>query len=130
MCACGVASGCSSGADTSACPTPTPAASPELGLLPRGLTLDTVGTVTRVVSTQGHVTVRAVTSKPIDEVTVALQDAVTAAGFRPAGMDNEGFEAEISFIDRKEHNVNFTLRQTDCKGEVSVFVLIEDRGSE
>ena len=41
--------------------------------------------------------VQAVTTKPLDEVTVLIQDAVTAAGYRPAGMDNEGFEAEVFF---------------------------------
>jgi hypothetical protein len=30
-------------------------------------------------------------------VTVLIHDAVTAAGYRPAGMDNEGFEAEVFF---------------------------------
>jgi hypothetical protein len=55
---------------------------------PGRTTLTEVGTVTGVAKTQGHLTVRAVTSKPIDEVTVLIQDAVTAGAVgRRAGAD-------------------------------------------
>jgi len=121
-----LASGCSSGSDASGCPTPTPAAASELELLPQGLSLDTVGTVTRVVSTQGHVNVRAVTSRPLDEVTVALQDAVTAAGFRPAGMDNEGFEAEVFFTAGDYAAGQALVRAADCDGQWDVDLVLVD----
>ena len=65
--------------------------------MPAGLSFDQIGTVTRVRKNQGYVMVHAVTTKPLDEVTVLIQDAVIAAGYRPAGMDNEGFEAEVFF---------------------------------
>ena len=65
--------------------------------MPAGLSFDRIGTVTRVRKDERHVMVQAVTTKPLDEVTVLIQDAVTAAGYRPAGMDNEGFEAEVFF---------------------------------
>jgi hypothetical protein len=61
--------------------------------MPAGLSFDQIGTVTRVRNAERHVMVQAVTTKPLDEVAVLIQDAVTAAGYRPAGMDNEGFEA-------------------------------------
>lgn len=90
-------SGCSGDAAKGACPTPTTAPPAETALLPAGLSFSSFATVTHVQKTQGHLTVRAVTAKPIDEVTVLIQDAVTAVGYRPAGMDNEGFEAEVFF---------------------------------
>ena len=65
----------------------------ETALLPAGLTFADIGTVTRVRKDKRNIMVRAVTTKPLDEVTVLIQDAVVAAGYRPAGMDNEGFEA-------------------------------------
>jgi hypothetical protein len=79
------------------CPAPTAAPPAETALMPAGLSFDRIGTVTRVRKDQRNVMVQAVTTKPIDEVTVLIQDAVTAAGYRPAGMDNEGFEAEVFF---------------------------------
>jgi hypothetical protein len=79
------------------CPPPSAAPPAETALMPTGLSFDQIGTVTRVRKDERHVMVEAVTTKPIDEVTVLIQDAVTAAGYRPAGMDNEGFEAEVFF---------------------------------
>jgi hypothetical protein len=74
-----------------------PAPPAQTALMPDGLSFDGIGTVTRVQKNERHVMVQAVTAKPLDEVTVLIQDAVTAAGYRPAGMDNEGFEAEVFF---------------------------------
>ena len=79
------------------CPAPTAAPAAQIALMPPGLSFDRIGTVTRVRKDARNVMVQAVTTKPIDEVTVLIQDAVTAAGYRPAGMDNEGFEAEVFF---------------------------------
>ena len=40
------------------------------------------------------------TDRPLDEATVLLQDAVTAAGYRPAGMDDEGtWDVELVLVD-------------------------------
>ncbi|MFW5474682.1 hypothetical protein ACOCJ5_15345 [Knoellia sp. CPCC 206450] len=118
--------GCSSDAGEAGCPVPTAAPAGDLGLLPDGLSLDGVGTVTRVVSSQGHVNVRAVSSKPIDEVTVAIQDAVTAAGFRPAGMDNEGFEAEVFFTAGSYAAGQALVRAADCDGQWDVDLVLVD----
>jgi hypothetical protein len=79
------------------CPAPTAAPPAETALMPDGLSSDGIGTVTRVRKDGRNVMVQAVSTRPIDEVTVLIQDAVTAAGYRPAGMDNEGFEAEVFF---------------------------------
>jgi hypothetical protein len=80
-----------------ACPAPVAAPAEETALLPEGLSFAGIGTVTSVLGDDRHITLRAVADKPIDELTVLIQDAVTAAGYRPAGMDNEGFEAEVFF---------------------------------
>ena len=79
------------------CPRPIAAPPAETALLPNGLSFAEIGTVTRVRRDKRNFMVRAVTTKPLNEVTVLIQDAVTAAGYQPAGMDNEGFEAEVFF---------------------------------
>lgn len=79
------------------CPPPTAAPPAETALMPTGLSFDRIGTVTHVRKSDRNVMIRAVTTKPLDEATVLIQDAVIAAGYRPAGMDNEGFEAEVFF---------------------------------
>ena len=75
------------------CQSPRAAPPAQTALMPAGLSFAQIGTVTRVRKDNLHVMVHAITTKPLDEVTVLIQDAVTAAGYRPAGMDNEGFEA-------------------------------------
>lgn len=119
--------GCSSGsADAPACPTPDPAPAAELRLLPEGLSFDRVGVVTRVSSTQGHVSARAVSTQPLEEVTVSIQEAVTAAGFRPAGMDNEGFEAEVFFTSGTYAAGQALVRAADCEGQWEVDLVLVD----
>jgi hypothetical protein len=108
------------------CPSPTPAPSAEIGLMPAGLSFDRIGTVTHVVTTQGHTTVQAVSTKPIDEVTVLIQDAVTAAGYRPAGMDNEGFEAEVFFTSGQYAAGQALVRRADCEGQWTIELVLID----
>jgi hypothetical protein len=60
--------------------------------------------------------VQAVTTKPLDEVAVLIQDAVTAAGYRPAGMDNEGFEAEVFFTTGLYAAGQARVRRAACEG--------------
>jgi hypothetical protein len=115
-----VLAGCSVGSGddaNAACPTPSPAPPAETALMPAGLSFDRIGTVTRVRSTEGHVMVQAVTTKPLDEVTVLIQDAVTAAGYRPAGMDNEGFEAEVFFTSGSYAAGQALVRRAECEGQ-------------
>jgi hypothetical protein len=121
-----VLAGCSggSGDDTCAAPSPAPAAS--LASMPEGLSFEGIGPVTQVVSTDGHVTVRAVTTKPLDEVTVLIQDAVTAAGYRPAGMDNEGFEAEVFFTSGTYAAGQALVRRGECEGQWDIELVLID----
>lgn len=97
--------------------------------MPAGLSFDQIGTVTRVLSTDGHLTVQAVTTKPIDEVTVLIQDAVTAAGYRPAGMDNEGFEAEVYFTRGTYAAGQALVRRADCEGRWDIELVLVDPDS-
>lgn len=124
-----VLAGCSAGSGNdaaAACPDPTPAPRAETALMPTGLSFDGIGTVTHVVSTDGHVTVQAVTSKPLDEVTVLIQDAVIAAGYRPAGMDNEGFEAEVFFTSGQYAAGQAIVRRADCEGQWDIDLVLVD----
>jgi hypothetical protein len=94
--------------------------------MPAGLSFDQIGTVTRVQNSAGHVTVRAVTDKPLDEVTVLIQDAVTGAGYRPAGMDNEGSEAEVFFDSGSVAAGQATVRRAACEGRWDIELVLID----
>ena len=111
------------------CQAPTAAPPAETALMPRGLSLDQIGTVTRVRKDNLHVMVHAVSSKPIDDVTVLIQDAVTAAGYRPAGMDNEGFEAEVFFTTGPYAAGQALVRGTACAGRWDISLVLLDRES-
>jgi hypothetical protein len=97
-----------------------------VALLPEGLSFERIGPVTHVVSTAGHITVRAVTSLSLDQATVQLQDAVTSAGYRPAGMDNEGFEAEVFFTSGSYAAGQALVRRGSCEGQWDVDLVLID----
>jgi hypothetical protein len=103
-----------------------PASAAELALMPAGLSFDQIGTVTRVQKNDQQVSVQAVTTKPLDEVTVLIQDAVTAAGYRPAGMDNEGFEAEVFFNSGTYAAGQARVRQFGCEGRWDIDLVLLD----
>ena len=109
------------------CQAPSAAPPAETALMPAGLSFDQIGTVTRVRKSSRHVIVLAVTTKPIDEVTVLIQDAVTAAGYRPAGMDNEGFEAEVFFTTGPYAAGQAIVRGTACQGRWDISLVLLDR---
>jgi hypothetical protein len=122
-----VLAGCSEGSGAgAACSAPSPAPAAELALLPNGLSFERVGTITDVVETAGNVTAQAVTDKPLDEVTVLIQDAVTAAGYRPAGMDNEGHEAEVFFNSGSYAAGQAVIRRGDCEGRWDIDLVLID----
>ena len=125
------AAGCGGGDDAQeACGAPTAAPPAEIALMPAGLSFDQVGTVTRVTRDERNVTVEAVTTKPLDEVTVLIQDAVTAAGYRPAGMDNEGDEAEVFFQAGSLAAGQARLEESDCEGRWDIDLVLLDRDAE
>jgi len=92
--------------------------------MPAGLSFDRIGTVTHIVSSDDQVTVQAVTTKPLDEVTVLIQDAVTAAGYRPAGMDNEGHEAEVFFNSGSHAAGQARVEQAECNGQWDIDLVL------
>jgi hypothetical protein len=112
------------------CRAPSAAPPAETALMPAGLSFDRIGTVTRVQKNERHVMVQAVTTKPIDEVTVLIQDAVTAAGYRPAGMDNEGFEAEVFFTTGSYAAGQARVRQFGCEGRWDIDLVLLDRDAK
>jgi hypothetical protein len=112
------------------CQAPSAAPPAETALMPPGLSFGQIGTVTRVRKDHLHVMVHAVTSKPIDEVTVLIQDAVTAAGYRPAGMDNDGFEAEVFFTTGSYAAGQALVRGTACEGRWDISLVLLDRDAE
>ena len=112
------------------CDAPRAASAAETALLPAGLSFDGIATVTHVSKEDGHVTVEAVTSTPIDEVTVLIQDAVAAAGYRPAGMDSEaGFEAEVFFTAGTYAAGQARVQQSGCAGRSDIDVVLLDRAA-
>jgi hypothetical protein len=119
--------GCSGGSGDGAdagCAAPSPAPAAETALMPAKLSFDKVGTVTHVQRSDGNLTVRAVSSKPLDEVTVLIQDAVTAAGYRPAGMDTESDEAEVFFNSGSVAAGQATVREADCEGRWNIELVL------
>jgi hypothetical protein len=109
------------------CQAPTAAPPAETALMPSGLSFDQIGTVTGVRENDRHVWVQAVTTKPLNEVTVLIQDAVTAAGYRPAGMDNEGFEAEVFFTSGPYAAGQARVRQFGCEGRWDIDLVLLHR---
>jgi hypothetical protein len=108
------------------CTPPRTAPPAETALMPAGLSFDQVGRVTRVRKDQLHFMVQAVSTKPIDELTVLIQDAVVAAGYRPAGMDNEGFEAEVFFNTGTYAGGQALVRRTSCPGRWNIDLILLD----
>ena len=121
--------GCSSAAGNDAdasCQDPSPAPAAETDGLPEGLSFDKIGTITHVESTDENTTVGAISAKPLDELTVLIQDAVTAAGYRPAGMDNEGDEAEVFFNAGSVAAGQAVVREADCEGRWNIELVLID----
>jgi hypothetical protein len=112
------------------CDSPSAAPRAETELLPAGLSFDEIGTVTRVRKEERHVMVQAVTTRPLDEVTVLMQDAVTAAGYRFSGMDTEGDEAEVFFTTGPYAAGQARVRQGACEGRRDIDLVLLDRDAE
>jgi hypothetical protein len=109
------------------CGAPSAAPAAEIALMPAGLSFDRIGTVTRVRKDGDQVTVQAVTTKPLDEATVLIQDAAVAAGYRPAGMDSEGAEAEVFFTKGSYAAGQARVRPSECPGQWDIDLVLVDR---
>lgn len=108
------------------CAAPNAAPPAETALMPAGLSFERVGTVTHVAKTAGNLTVQAVATKPLDELTVLIQDAVTAAGYQPSGMDNEGDEAEVFFNSGSFAAGQANVREGACEGQWNIELVLID----
>jgi hypothetical protein len=99
--------------------------------MPPGLSLDRIGTVTRVRRDDRHITVQAFTTMPIGDAAVLLQDAVVAAGYRPAGMDSEeGIEAEVFFTTGAYAAGQARVRSSGCDdGRSDIELVLLDRNA-
>jgi hypothetical protein len=111
------------------CPAVSAAPAADIALMPAGLSFDQIVTVTRVRRDERHVMVQAVTTKPIDESAVLIQDAVLAAGYRPAGMDSEGVEAEVFFTSGPFAGGQACVRPTGCEGRWDIDLTLLDRAA-
>ena len=111
------------------CQSPSAAPPDETALMPAGLSFDEIGTVTSVEKDGRDVVVEAVTTKPLDEVTVLIQDAVVAAGYRPGGMDNEGFEAEVFFTTGDVAAGQARVEQSECEGRWDIDLNLLERAA-
>jgi hypothetical protein len=110
------------------CRTPSAAPPGETALIPVGLTFDGIGTVTRVRKDDRHVTMQAFTTKPIDEVALLIQDAVVAAGYRPAGIESEGVEAHVFFTTGPYAAGQARVQRTGCDdGRSDIELVLLDR---
>jgi hypothetical protein len=112
------------------CERPSAAPPGETALIPAGLTLDRIGTITRVRKNDGLVTMQAFTTKPIDEVALLIQDAVAAAGYRPGGIEREGVEAHVFFTTGSNAAGQARLQETGCDdGRSDIELVLPDRGA-
>ena len=112
-----------------ACEAPKAAPASDTALMPEGLSFDQIGTVTHVEKKEPNVEVTAVSEKPLDELTVLIQDAVTAAGYRPAGMDNEGDEAEVFFQSGSLAAGQARVEGSGCEGRWEIELVLLDRAA-
>jgi hypothetical protein len=111
------------------CDAPSAAPRAETALMPDGLTLAGIGTVTDVRKDDRYFMVQAVTTKPVEEVAVLLQDAVVAAGYRPAGMDSEGSEAEVFFTTGPYAAGQARVQQSPCGDRWDIELVLLDRAA-
>ena len=119
--------GCS--ADTSPpgtdgeCAAPTPARS--TAALPDTLDFEPLGTVTRVASDRGLVTVRAITEGTLEELDQSFSAALEDAGYTIVGSENEIIEADIYFADPQGRIGGVKFLTTDCADQVVVRLFID-----
>jgi hypothetical protein len=112
------------------CDAPSAAPPAEIALMPPRLSFDGIGTVTSVRTDEPYVMVQAVTTKPIDEVALLLQDAVVAAGYRPAGMESEGTEARVFFTTGPYAGGQARVRQSACDSRRDIDLVLLDREAQ
>lgn len=106
---------------------PTACASP-VGVstesLPNSLNLGSFGVVTKVEERAGFAGAEVITEESVIELYPRIVRELGERGYTFVGGDNEGFEAEMAFLDRSERNVSFSIRQ-GCGEQILVRVLVQ-----
>lgn len=119
--------GCGGGAPTTGtdgeCAAPTPVGS--TAALPDTLDLEPLGTVTRVATDRGLLTVRAVTEGTLEELDRSYSGALEDAGYTIVGSENEVIEADIYFADAQGRIGGVKFLTTDCADQVVVRLFID-----
>lgn len=110
---------------TADCTPLVPAASVAPGI--EALALQRWGTITVADARAGFLGAEVVSEQEVVEI---YPDLIRRLGsdYTFLGGENEGFEAELSFADRKERVLSFTLREIVCD-RVLIRVLIEKGGA-
>ena len=105
------------------CAAPTPARS--TAALPDTLDFEPLGTVTRVASDRGLVTVRAITEGTLEALDRSFSVALEDAGYTIVGSENEIIEADIYFADPEGRIGGVKFLTTDCADQVVVRLFID-----
>jgi hypothetical protein len=108
------ACGDSSDPESRSQPCPTPVAVADTSLLPDRVPLGDWGVVTEVSRRAGFIGAEAVTETEVVVLYPEIVRTMTGNGYTQLGGDNEGFEAEMTFADRKQRLTTFTLREGRC----------------
>lgn len=113
--------GCGGGAgDEEAAPCPTLEPGGDLSVLPKGLGLEELGTVTQAFRQGRDVVAEVISETSIVELYPPMARAVLAAGYDILSSENEGFEAEIFFIRGSKIAAAYRLREGPCEGQVTI----------
>lgn len=81
---------------------------------------------TRYVSEQGYLVINARSERGISDLGLAFVDVVTGAGFDIAGLDDEGFEAEVFFSQGDVAAGMVVLTESPCPGFTDVRISVLD----
>ena len=103
---------------------PTPCALPDAGgdpsLLPQELALAEYGVVAESGIKRGFLSARIVSETAIVELYPPIARALLDNGYEILSGDNEGFEAEIFFKQKKGVTGNLYMREGPCEGQVTM----------
>ncbi|MGI8773938.1 MAG: hypothetical protein ACR2KQ_02805 [Actinomycetota bacterium] len=88
------------------------------------MNLESFGVVTKVEERAGFTGAEVITEESVIELYPRIVRELGERGYTFVGGDNEGFEAEMAFLDRRSRNVSFSIRQ-GCGEQILVRVLVQ-----
>lgn len=92
--------------------------------MPKGLKLESFGVITKVEERAGFTGAEVITEESVIELYPRIVRELSERGYTFVGGDNEGFEAEMAFLDRRARNVSFSIRR-GCGEQVVMRVLVQ-----